>query len=407
MSSSIEVRRLGPQIGAEIRGVDVKALDAAGFDAIYRAWLAHNVVVVPGQELQIEDFLRYSRRFGLVVPHPSKSTRHPEHPEITVLGVNKFGADGQLDMAIYRRGAEGWHTDGAYDEEPFKATQLYALAVPSRGGDTFFASMYAAYEALPPRIKTRLEGRKGAFTYGGRRKATALLNEEDRDWTPVFHPIIRVHPETGRKGLYFDPGKILRIEGLEEKESDALIDELTGLMAAKRMEVFKEAVPRARRIALLTWQRMETAQVKEAEQAARALKIETVLVEVVQNGDYEGAFSTLVAERADALFVVSNPVLNRDRKRIIALAARHRLPAIYEWRESAEDGGLLAYGAKFRELNRRVAAYVDKILKGAKPADLPVEQPTQFEMVINLKTAKALGLTIPLSLLARADEVIQ
>ena len=179
-----------------------------------------------------------------------------------------------------------------------------------------------------------------------------------------------------------------------------------GTMAAKRIDVFKEAVPRARRIALLTWQRMEAAQVKEAEQAARALKIETVLVEV-QNGDYEGAFSAMATERADALFVVSNPVLNRDRKRIIALAARHRLPAIYEWRESAEDGGLLAYGAKFRELNRRVAAYVDKILKGAQPGDLPVEQPTTFELVINLKTAKALGLTIPPSLLGRADEVIQ
>jgi putative ABC transport system substrate-binding protein len=177
-------------------------------------------------------------------------------------------------------------------------------------------------------------------------------------------------------------------------------------MAAKRVEVFKEAVPRARRVALLTWQRMEAAQVKEAEQAARALKIETVLVEI-QNGDYEGAFSAMAAERADALFVVSNPLLNRDRKRIIALAARHRLPAIYEWRESAEDGGLLAYGAKIRELNRRVAAYVDKILKGAKPGDLPVEQPTTFELVINLKTAKALSLTIPPSLLARADEVIQ
>jgi putative tryptophan/tyrosine transport system substrate-binding protein len=179
-----------------------------------------------------------------------------------------------------------------------------------------------------------------------------------------------------------------------------------GTMAAKRVEVFKEAVPRARRIALLRWPGMEAAQVKEAEQAARMLKIETVLVEV-RNGDYEGAFSTLAAERADALFVLSNPILNRDRKRIIALAARHRLPAIYEWRESAEDGGLLAYGAKIRELNRRVAAYVDKILKGAKPGDLPVEQPTTFELVINLKTAKALGLTIPPSLLGRADEVIQ
>jgi taurine dioxygenase len=226
----LEIRRLGQQIGVEVLGVDVKTLDDAGFAAIYRAWLESNVLVVPGQELQIEDFLRYSRRFGLVHPHPSKMTRHPDHPEITLLGVDKIGPDGKLNMAIYRRGAEGWHTDGAYDEEPFKATQLYALAVPSTGGDTLFASMYAAYEALPERLKARLEGRSGAFTYGGRRKATALLNEEDRDWKPVFHPIIRVHPETGRKALYFDPGKILRIEGLEHAESDALIDELTDAM---------------------------------------------------------------------------------------------------------------------------------------------------------------------------------
>ena len=226
----IEVRRLGPQIGAEIRGVDVRTLDDAAFGAIYRAWLDHNVVVVPCQDLQIQDFLRYSRRFGQVLPHPSKSTRHPEHPEITLLGANKFRADGTLDMAIYRRGAEGWHTDGAYDQEPFKATQLYALAVPSRGGDTLVASMYAAYAALPARLKTRLEGRQGLFTYGGRRKATALLDPEDRNWVPVAHPIVRTHPETGRRALYFDPGKILRIEGLDEAESDALIDELTDRM---------------------------------------------------------------------------------------------------------------------------------------------------------------------------------
>jgi taurine dioxygenase len=226
----IAVKRLGPQIGAEIHGVDVKTLDDAGFAAIYRAWLDHNVVVLPGQQLELDDFLRYSRRFGVVHPHPSKSTRHPEVPEITVLGVNKFGPDGALDQAIYRRGAEGWHTDGAYDQEPFKATQLYALAVPSRGGDTLFASMYAAYEALPSRLKERLDGRRGVFTYGGRRQATALLNPEDRDWTPVVHPIIRTHPETGRKALYFDPGKILKIEGLEADESDALIDELTDRM---------------------------------------------------------------------------------------------------------------------------------------------------------------------------------
>ena len=226
----IHVRRLGKQIGAEILNVDVRALDDAGFAAIYRAWLDYNVVVVPDQHLELDDFLRYSRRFGAIYPHPSKSTRHPHHPEITVLGVNKFGSDGTLDQAIYRRGAEGWHTDGAYDAEPFKATQLYALAVPSRGGDTLFASMYAAHDALPSRLRDRLEGRTGIFTYGGRRKATALLNPEDRDWTPVRHPIIRTHPETGRKALYFDPGKILSIDGLDAAESDALIDELTERM---------------------------------------------------------------------------------------------------------------------------------------------------------------------------------
>src|SRR5205085_4790154 len=228
--SKPEVRRLGPQIGVEVRGVDVKALDDASFAVLYRAWLDGNILVVPDQELEIDDLLRYSRRFGVVVPHPSKMTRHPDYPEITLLGVNKFAPDGQLNMAIYRRGAEGWHTDGAYDQDPFKATQLYAVAVPSTGGDTLFASLYAAYEALPTRLQRRLDGRQGAFTYGGRRKATALLNEEDRDWTPVFHPIVRTHPETGRKALYFDPGKILRIEGLEEHESDAVIEELKGYM---------------------------------------------------------------------------------------------------------------------------------------------------------------------------------
>jgi taurine dioxygenase len=226
----IAVRALGQKIGAEISGIDVKALGDDGFAEVYRAWLDHNVLVIHGQDLEMEEYLQYSRRFGVLEPHPSKSTRHPDYPEITMLGANKFDADGQLNMAIYRRGAEDWHTDGAYDAVPFKATQLYAVAIPSQGGDTLFASMYAAYEALPQTLKDRLEGRQGAFTYGGRKKRAALLNEEDRDWTPVFHPIVRTHPETGRKALYFDPGKIVRIEGLEERESDELIDELTERM---------------------------------------------------------------------------------------------------------------------------------------------------------------------------------
>jgi taurine dioxygenase len=226
----IGVRRLGPQVGAEITGVDVKALDEETFDAIYRAWLDCNVAVVRGQELAIGDYLAYSRRFGRIDPHPSKITRHPEVPEITLLGANKIGADGKLDMNVYKRGSHGWHTDGSYNEHPFKATQLYALAIPSRGGDTLFASMYAAYDALPAPLRQRLEGLKGAYVYGGRKKATQLLAAEDRDWKPVFHPIIRTHPETGRMTFYFDPNKIVRIEGLPPAESDALIEELTAFM---------------------------------------------------------------------------------------------------------------------------------------------------------------------------------
>ncbi|MBV8935474.1 MAG: TauD/TfdA family dioxygenase [Alphaproteobacteria bacterium] len=226
----MDIRCLGPQIGVEVTGVDVKVLDDAGFAPIYQAWLDHNILVVRGQELEIEDFLRYSRRFGPVVPHPSKSTRHPEFPEITMLGINKFDAGGNLIDAIYRRGAEGWHTDGAYNERPFKATQLYALAVPSRGGDTLFANGYAAYDALPVSLKQRLEGAMGIFSYGGRRGGSPLLDKKDQDWTPVLHPIIRTHPETGRKSLYFDPGKIVDIVSCDRQESDALIAELKTYM---------------------------------------------------------------------------------------------------------------------------------------------------------------------------------
>src|SRR2546427_12788990 len=109
------VRRLGEKIGVEVSDIDVKKLHDAGFAEIYRAWLGANVLVVTGQELEIDDFLRYSRRFGVVLPHPSKMTRHPDYPEITLLGVNKFGADGTLDMAIYRRCAEGRPHDRAHD----------------------------------------------------------------------------------------------------------------------------------------------------------------------------------------------------------------------------------------------------------------------------------------------------
>jgi len=179
------------------------------------------------------------------------------------------------------------------------------------------------------------------------------------------------------------------------------------VLAAKRLELLKEVVPGAARIAMLgAGGPGSSVQVQEAQKAASALHVKLVVVDV-PGTDYDRAFASMVTERADALFVLMSPTLTRDRKEIMDRAAKHRLPAIYEWREHAEVGGLMSYGSNLIELSRRVAAYVDKILKGARPGDLPIEQPTKFELVINLKTAKALGLTIPPSLLARADQVIE
>src|SRR5258708_1167355 len=172
----VEIRVLGPQIGVEVRGIDVKTMDNATWNKIYQAWLDHNIMCVRGQDLTIPDFVRYSERFGPVTPHPSKSTRHPEHPKITMLGINKYDDDGRLRDEIYRRGAEGWHTDGAYNQAPFKATQLYALAVPRSGGDTLFANGYAAYDALPQRLKDRLDGVIRPLSYAGPRARPPLFN---------------------------------------------------------------------------------------------------------------------------------------------------------------------------------------------------------------------------------------
>lgn len=232
----LQIRKMGPQIGVEITGIDVKTMSEDEWSRIYQAWLDHNVMCVRGQDLSVPDFIRYSERFGPVVPHPSKSTRHPEHPQITMLGIDKFDGDGKLRDEIYRRGAEGWHTDGAYNQAPFKATQLYALAVPSRGGNTLFANGYAAYDALPQRLKDRLDGVVGAFSYGGRRGKSRLLNVEDQDWAPVYHPVFRIHPETARKSLYFDPGKIVDFVGIERDEADGIIAELKERMITPEAE---------------------------------------------------------------------------------------------------------------------------------------------------------------------------
>jgi len=178
-------------------------------------------------------------------------------------------------------------------------------------------------------------------------------------------------------------------------------------LAGKRLELLKEAVPRATRIVVLGRGPLSSsAQLREAQKAAEVLGIKLVPVEI-RDTDYDRVFATIVTERADAILVLTGPTVARDRIRIIDRTLKHRLPAISASRELVEVGALMSYGRSVLDESRRLAVYVDKILKGAKPADLPIEQPTTFQLVINLKTAKALGLKIPESLLQRADEVIQ
>lgn len=180
-----------------------------------------------------------------------------------------------------------------------------------------------------------------------------------------------------------------------------------GTLAIKKLELLKETVPGARRMALLAPDDPGfQLQLQEARRAAADLGVELVVVEV-RGGDFERAFATVVAARPGALLVGATTHFVVARRQIIDLAAKHRLPAMYEWPEQVEDGGLMSYGGSLTQSYRRVAAYVDQILKGAVPADMPIEQPTKFRLVINLKTAKSMGLAIPQSVLLRADEVIQ
>src|SRR5437867_8467719 len=190
---------------------------------------------------------------------------------------------------------------------------------------------------------------------------------------------------------------------------------LTGLatispeLVGKQLEMLKAVAPKVSRVAVLQNpdQQSHLRTVREAEGAARALGMQLHVVGARTPSEIDAAFVTMQSQGADGVLVLRDALFREQRARIVALVARRRLPAVYGLREQAEAGGLMAYGASVPQLFRRAATYVDKILKGTRPADLPVEQPTRFELVINLKTANALGLTIPASLLGQADQIIQ
>jgi putative ABC transport system substrate-binding protein len=185
-----------------------------------------------------------------------------------------------------------------------------------------------------------------------------------------------------------------------------LSQQLTPEIRAKQLQLLKEALPKISRVAVL-WSAATTVGRGEYEAAGRALGLRIQFVEVRGADDLGRAFAALAGERIAAVLVPGDMLLFTERRRVAALAREHRLPGIYSLREFTEAGGLMSYSARISEQFRRAAGYVDKILRGANPATLPVESPTQYELVINLKTAKALGLTIPQSVLVRADEIIQ
>jgi len=178
-------------------------------------------------------------------------------------------------------------------------------------------------------------------------------------------------------------------------------------ISTKRLELLKEAMPRVVRVAILRHVTSGKQSLEATLAASRPLKVQLQVLEIQTPNEFDGAFVTAKKGGAEAINVMASPILFAYRKELVDLAAKQRLPGMYENKEFVESGGLLSYGANLDDLYHRAAVYVDKILKGAKPAELPVEQPTKFEFVINLKTAKQIGLTIPPNVLARADRVIR
>jgi putative ABC transport system substrate-binding protein len=273
-------------------------------------------------------------------------------------GLRERGyVDGQNVVVEFR------FTDGSVDQLSQLADELVRLKV-----DVLVAS------AAPPALATK--------------KATTSVPIV---FVSVVDPVeLGLIPGLGRPGG--------NITGLAISSAD---------LAGKRLELLRELVPKLRRVAVL-WDRSNLGnpmQLKGAEVAARTLGMQLESVPVRDPNDFDSGFRAVRA--TDGLLQLDSPLFTTHRARLVGLAATSRVPAIYGYKEMVEVGGLLSYGAHLPDLYRRAATYVDKILRGAKPGDLPVEQPTKFELVINLKTAKALGLTIPPSVLVRADQVIE
>jgi putative ABC transport system substrate-binding protein len=232
-----------------------------------------------------------------------------------------------------------------------------------------------------------------------------------------FEALIAAKQSTSRVPIIMtpsaDPVATGVVKNLDRPEGNITgITEMMPELTPRRLQLLKQIVPTLSRVAILWWPGTLTEDtfkkmLKETQSTARSIGVEVQVVEAAKVDDFDAAFSAMAKERVDGLIVMINPMYNVQRQHIIERAAKHRLPAIYEWKQFVQSGGLISYGADVPDIYRRAAAFVDKIVKGAKPADLPVEGPKLFDMAVNLKAAKALGVTIPESIVKQAIQVIE
>jgi putative tryptophan/tyrosine transport system substrate-binding protein len=313
---------------------------------------------------------------SFVAPLAAKAQQPGKLPTIGYLGANTPSAESQRIAAFVQRLRElGW-IEG----------RTIAIEVRwAEGRNERFAEIAAEFV----RLKVDVIVTAGTAAVVAAKQATSVI--------PIVFAAVGDPVGTGLVASLARPGG--NVTGLSLQAAD---------IAGKRLELLREVVPGLRRLAILAnvGSPLAVLEIREVQATARTLGFEVATSEIRRADDIAPAFDALKG-RGDALYVMADPLVTTNRIRISALALGARLPTMHGQRENVEVGGLMSYGANYPGLYRRAADYVDKILRGTKPADVPVEQPTKFDLVVNLVTAKALGLTIPQSLLLRADQVIE